>query len=111
MKMVRLNHYAEYKEQGTVIHRLRQDDPRHPNLAIWCTACGCAHVFKDKGQSPVWGFNGDMEKPTVTPSIRLTSNGRKGGYTCHFHIKEGRIEYCGDCSHDLSGKKLALEAF
>lgn len=107
----RVNHYVDFKESGTVIHRLRQEDPRHPNLAVWCTACGCAHVFKDKGNKPIWSFDGNMEKPTVTPSLKVTGGKHGNEFVCHFHVKEGRIEYCGDCTHKLAGKVLPLEAF
>lgn len=74
-----------------------------------CPACGCAHmVLTDGKKSPNWTFNGDIENPTTNPSIRVRTEFNKIPKTCHFFIKNGMIEYCGDCTHDLAGQKIQL---
>lgn len=35
---------------------------------IFCPGCCCGHWFQTSG-SPSWQFNGDMERPTVSPSL------------------------------------------
>lgn len=31
--------------------------------------------------------------------------------TCHLHIKNGKIEFCGDCPHDRNGQTVDLPDF
>lgn len=71
-----------------------------------CPACGCCHYFATK-ENPhcsgeTWTWNGDAEKPTVSPSINVEPIGKRG--RCHFHVKDGRIHFCGDCGHDMKGQ-------
>lgn len=78
-------------------------------------ACpGCKH---DHAVPAVrWNWNEDMEKPTLSPSVRhfIPHGGRKGSadYSeetlCHYFIREGRIEFCGDCKHTLAGQTIEL---
>ncbi|OFY87840.1 MAG: hypothetical protein A3F72_02925 [Bacteroidetes bacterium RIFCSPLOWO2_12_FULL_35_15] len=73
-------------------------------------------------QNAQWGFNGDVNNPTFTPSInekagRFVDVNVKGNeewlsnpensYHCHFIITNGKIKFCGDCSHEL--KNLTIE--
>ena len=56
-----------------------------------------------------WGFNGDMERPTFSPSVLTTMpvNDRQA-FTCHKFIRDGRIEFLSDCSHALAGQTVEL---
>ena len=83
-----------------------------------CPACKDSHYFisqpdPDKPEGPVWGFNGDLLDPTVSPSIRVRWDKWNGSkYTpkvCHFFIRDGIIEYCNDCTHDYAGRKHPME--
>ncbi len=55
-----------------------------------------------------WDFNGDMEAPTFSPSI--LSRQDRGGvpFVCHSFIRNGMIEFLGDCTHALAGKTVPL---
>jgi hypothetical protein len=60
--------------------------------------------------SKAWGFNGSIERPTLTPSI-LTS--QRWGYeerdrVCHSFVTDGRIQFLGDCTHALAGQTVEL---
>lgn len=69
---------------------------------------GCKHDHCVPAER--WNFNGDLEKPTLSPSVRhfyMRENGEQVT-TCHYHIKDGIIEYCGDCGHFLKNKKVEL---
>lgn len=55
-----------------------------------------------------WEFNGSMERPTLKPSVRVRY-GEHLDYVCHFFVQDGRIVYCGDSTHRLSGKTVELE--
>jgi hypothetical protein len=54
-----------------------------------------------------WSFNGDLERPTISPSVR-TRYGDQQPYTCHFFVRRGRIEYCADSTHALAGQTVDL---
>ena len=74
-----------------------------------CPACECAHMVltdgKDGKNSPNWNFNEDIDKPTISPSVRVRTG---QGKVCHFFIKDGKIEYCSDCTHAMAGKSVDL---
>ncbi len=53
-----------------------------------------------------WTWNGDVEKPTLQPSI-LTSNGEAGD-RCHSFVEEGRVRFLSDCSHEFAGRTVDL---
>lgn len=88
-------------------------------LAFWCDGCGSCHVVNDG-----WTFNGDYEKPTLSPSIlvrgtrpltddeyKRVMNGEKitpDPFICHSFVKDGRIQYLGDCTHELKGQTVDL---
>lgn len=84
---------------------------------IKCPACNSRHYIPTvKREKPnwsdkeIWAFNGDMEKPTFTPSINISWPDGKGGHVkrCHFDINKGNIEYYLDCTHELKGQSREL---
>jgi len=94
---------------------------KNTRYLIKCPACGW-HDFPveaEKVKGPVWTFNGNEESPTFNPSVRVRCNmpDMKGhqpkarSRCCHFFIRDGVIEFCGDCTHEYAGKKIPLEAF
>lgn len=71
-----------------------------------CPGCECYHfVTVDKNQTPNWDFNGDIEKPTISPSVRVDYG---EGQICHFFIRDGFYEYCSDSTHQFSGQKIEV---
>lgn len=78
---------------------------------IWefkCPGCGKMHQFWERwnGGKAAWKFNGDAEKPTVTPSILTWRSGQN--CRCHSFISEGRIRFLPDSEHILVGKTVDL---
>lgn len=70
----------------------------------------------DTCQFPEWQFNGDLENPSFQPSLLNTlpegtrSDGTKRPRkVCHLYVTNGVIEYCGDCTHPLSGLKVPMK--
>lgn len=71
-----------------------------------------------------WGFNGDLEKPTFSPSIlargtvpptdeeaKLILDGGKFDpkkSVCHSFVESGNIRFLGDCTHDLKNQTVSL---
>lgn len=84
-------------------------------LMFWCPGCDGAHqVGVGHGDGPRWGYNGDPEAPTFTPSILVTYNGRDAGIDgappaiCHSFVTDGRIQFLGDCTHALAGQTVDI---
>ena len=95
-----------------ILHRVeRRPGQDYTDYTFWCAACKCGHWFR-VGDAPVqakwWTFNGNTEKPTVTPSIRVTSHPIT---CCHLFITDGQIQYLADCTHELAGKTVPMEPF
>ena len=91
------------------------DGNKYPGLYVFeCPGCGCLH-FVQTGQPTrflniVWGFNGDLDKPTVTPSILITSSWQgKEESRCHSFVRNGNIEFLNDCTHEMAGKTVELK--
>ena len=71
---------------------------------FWCPACKAAHTYDTGGQHrPNWTFDGNLESPTFTPSLRYLT-----GTKCHLFVTNGVIQYCGDCPHDMAGKSTPM---
>lgn len=78
-----------------------------------CPGCGASHVVPTTGPNSwgkEWGFNDDLEHPTLTPSVLvhphgiLLEDGSVGqSPLCHSFVRNGRIEFLGDCTHALAG--------
>lgn len=80
-----------------------------PDYYFHCPGCGCDHgIWTTPGSHPVWGFNGDVEKPTFTPSIKVTYQTLKLTNICHSFVTEGKIKYLNDCTHELKGQTVEL---
>lgn len=102
-------------------------------VTFMCPGCGYAHVVWIKPDParparPCWGYNGNPEKPTFTPSILLTGHEWHPPVTpenleewrrspwpqhqverrCHSFITDGRIQFLGDCTHELRGQTVDL---
>ena len=61
-----------------------------------------------KVSGPRWGYNGNAEKPSFTPSELVTYNGRDAGIdgapptVCHSLVTDRRIQFLSDCTHALA---------
>jgi len=73
---------------------------------FYCSGCEGAHQYwtKKLNGNPVWKFNGDVEKPTFTPSLLNT----RPGMRCHLFVTDGKIIYCSDCDHPLAGQTVDM---
>lgn len=81
---------------------------------FFCQACdGLHHIRHDDKNG--WTWNGDSDKVTFHPSIKVTYNGSDAGKDgapnaiCHFFVKDGKVAYCSDCTHALKGRTTELE--
>lgn len=77
---------------------------------VWYYCPGC----KENHGVPFarWNWNGGLEAPTLSPSVRHfipAGENRPEKTFCHYFIRNGKIEYCGDCLHKLKGKTVEMQ--
>lgn len=71
-----------------------------PEFLFFCPGCKCAHWFNTFR----WKWNGDSNKPSVSPSILMEGGDRR----CHSFVKDGMIRFLSDCSHALKGQTVEI---
>ncbi len=74
---------------------------------FWCAGCEDTHIVPDAGG---WQFNGSEERPTFSPSILLRQrwgNPPKES-VCHSFVRDGQIQFLGDCTHKLASQTVPL---
>lgn len=95
---------------------------------FWCVGCKMMHqcwTAHPTHKGATWSYNNNPESPTFSPSLkiggvrRITDEEHKKlmagdhveprPYSCHFFIRDGYLEYCSDCSHDLNSKRVKME--
>lgn len=97
---------------------------RFPGMLLhWCPACDEYHEIETETpnrQGAVWKWNGDARRPTFSPSVNLRINTPDMGEhyqpdiastVCHYFIRDGRIQYLGDCTHAMKGTTVDLPDF
>jgi len=94
---------------------------------IWhCPGCDESHMVPVEGPN-AWEFNGDIQYPTLSPSIKVTGvekmtdaeyeELREGKtivprpFVCHSFLKNGVMEFLSDSTHSRAGQSVALEAY
>lgn len=79
---------------------------------FFCLACNKEHPYTVKSDNPnhVWQFNGDMDKPSFEPSLRVFGNnsGTLHQTVCHCYVTDGKIRYCADSPHALAGQTVDM---
>jgi hypothetical protein len=70
---------------------------------FWCPACRELHPLYVAGPPPLWWFDGNMDSPTFSPSLRML-----GGNGCHLTIGQGVIYYCNDSGHEFRNKSVPM---
>lgn len=100
-----------------------------------CPGCKGGHAIdvRNDGGGPSWEFNGDVESPTISPSVlvrssKFTAKGeaemeewRAAGCphrddlqfdyvdtVCHSFINAGQIQFLSDSTHHLAGQTVEL---
>ncbi|NMZ72988.1 hypothetical protein HBO32_07745 [Pseudomonas nitroreducens] len=88
----------------------RADD----QLFFLCPGCSMLHGVRvgPGSQHPRWDWNGDVNKPTFSPSILVTYwwGEQREDRRCHSFVRDGRIEFLSDCTHALAGQTVDLPA-
>lgn len=64
-------------------------------------------MSKTRAGTHCWSWNGDVEKPTIRPSI-LHDFRPHDSLVNHLWITDGQVIFLGDCSHEFAGQTLDL---
>jgi hypothetical protein len=72
-----------------------------------CPGCGYGHCVPIVGPNK-WTWNGDVDSPSIHPSILVNKAGAGDVPRCHSIILNGRIMFCADSTHELTGKTVPL---
>jgi Family of unknown function (DUF6527) len=113
---------------NTVVKPWKSPDGFHHGWSFQCPGCNDIHSINSG-----WGWNGDLVKPTFTPSVLVTSGhlspgsnaqatgmcwcnyeqrtGQKSKFNCgvcHSFVTNGRIQFLGDCTHALANQTVDL---
>ena len=100
------------------------------SLWFWCSGWNMPHSLKvGPGTGPRWGYNGNAEAPTFTPSVlvqhdhweppattlEIQDKIKRGEIVqtkvtkvCHSFVTDGHIQYLGDCTHHLANQTVEL---
>lgn len=88
-------------------------------LAFMCPGCRDIHQIRHgAGAGPRWTWNGNTDKPTFLPSVKVTYPATPDAgedfkewrteRICHSFVTDGRIRFLGDCTHALAGQTADL---
>lgn len=104
-------------------------------VAFMCPGCDEFHAVRVEGDgSPRWGYNGNPDSPTFTPSVRVQGvknhmsdedwdaydkmdvqedrekilADHRFASCCHSFVTDGRIQFLSDCTHPLAGQTVDL---
>lgn len=100
---------------------------------FFCPGCKDHHqVWVGQPGRPSWEFNGDMGRPTFSPSLLITTGCKTSRHKpgdncwctynaenpdqpapfkcerCHSFVRDGRIQFLTDCTHALAGQTVDL---
>lgn len=106
--------------------RLSVDGLGRRYLFFRCTGCDACHSVRVDGEH-AWTWNGDTERPTISPSIKVTGTQplteeeyqrviRREPFepkplVCHSFLRHGQLEFLSDCTHALAGQTVPLPEY
>ena len=85
-------------------------------ISFHCPGCGYPHSVPTKGPG-AWNWNGDVENPTITPSLRIFTpaipstpdfKGLLERTHCHVVVTNGQLNFCADSAHALKGTSVPV---
>ena len=84
------------------------------HLHFWCPGCDKVHGIT-YGPGGLWGWDGNVQRPTISGSVLVhphetlnDAGERVMTPLCHSFVVDGRIQFLGDCTHDLANQTVDL---
>jgi hypothetical protein len=114
-------------------NKLRLFDKDKGHYCFVCPGCNeehCVAVDTPFTNGAKWAFNGSLERPTFSPSLLIRTGRhvdpkwfnempegeqkewlRKHSTICHSFIRDGRIQFLDDCTHELKGQTVEIKDY
>lgn len=117
---------------GKIVKKWVDEEHGREGYTFFCPGCNSYHTVSTKGPGS-WGWNGSEDKPTFTPSVLvrgghyLQTPPTPGNCACDYHIRhpdkepwrwpcthchsfvrDGMIQFLGDCHHALKNQTVPL---
>lgn len=106
---------------GTKLRSIGSPATGRKGIVHWCPGCKQPHaIWTQRESGATWTWDGNVERPTCTPSVLCFSVYDKEGKPmpdgkqrtlCHYFLKAGTIEFCGDSAHEFAGQTVLLPDF
>ena len=94
------------------IKHITDQSSNHYGYKFMCPGCKDTHAIPTKPADKGWDFDGNVESPTFSPSILVYGHKDEEGKMiyprCHSFVRAGKIEFLGDCEHELAGHTVEL---
>lgn len=78
---------------------------------FYCPGCQHNHaIYTNYDGHPKWDFNGDIQKPKFNPSLLVTVRNHSDPKKrrCHSFIRDGKIQFLSDCTHNLADRTINM---
>lgn len=104
-------------EPVAMVRHVTDGDLRYDALMFCCPGCKGDNggtglhllpISDTQGRRPRWTWNGNLEAPTLDPSI-MTKFGKDGQFVCHSYLRDGVFQFLDDCTHKYKGQHVPLE--
>ena len=92
--------------------------PTEAGLDFWCPGCDEMHSIRTESIYSNWEWNGDEVRPTISPSIAVSAPANpnaseefkeyRTASMCHSFVKDGMIQFLGDCTHAMANQTVAI---
>lgn len=101
------------------IRNVIDGDKKYQVLVFMCP--GCEFMMEGaglhrlpvnaNGVSPSWDWDGNLEAPTLSPSIltKYEWGPQKEERRCHSYLRNGVFEFLGDCTHSLKNQHVPMK--
>lgn len=100
------------------LRHIQDGDDSYDALMFACPGCAATRdgyeglhmlpITGDASKRPTWTFDGNLEAPTLSPSILTRGDWAGIPYVCHSFLRAGGFEFLSDCTHPLAGQTVDL---
>lgn len=103
----------------SMVRHIDDHGVKYNGLAFVCPGCALdgssgLHMLpvNTTEHSPAWTFDGNLEAPTLSPSIlthhETSDTDSRPTFVCHSFLRAGVFEYLSDCTHALAGQHVPM---
>lgn len=105
-----------------LLRKVSHNEMTYDVLVFWCPGCeryrdgdpepaGGLHMLPisgDPSRRPTWTFDGNLKRPTLSPSILTKFTLAEIPFVCHSFLRNGVFEFLGDCTHKYANQKVPI---